>query len=64
MTYELINRRTTNTLADFSTEDEAFAAYEQVQAEDAQLAHELVIVEFDDAGEAVGIHAPSELSAA
>jgi len=38
--------------------------YERVQAQDPQLADELLVVAFDDNGEAVATHAPSEFYAA
>lgn len=61
MTYELINKKTTNTFGDYGSEREALDAYEKIQAHNAQLAEELILVAFDDNGEAVKSHKPSEL---
>ena len=38
MTFELINRKTTNTLGDYSTEVEALEAFEAIERQDPQLA--------------------------
>lgn len=53
MTYELINAVTTNTIAAFDSEHEAAAAFAELRAQNAAFASSLVLVEFDDDGEAV-----------
>lgn len=53
MTYELINQVTSNTLAAFDREEEALEAFQRLAAEDAGLADSLLLVIFNDEGEAI-----------
>lgn len=53
MTYELINQVTSNSVAAFAREQEALEAFQRLAAEDAGLADSLLLVAFNDEGEAV-----------
>jgi hypothetical protein len=53
MSYELINTITTNTLASFEHEADAQRALEHFAHDDPAFAEQLMIVRFDDQGEAV-----------
>jgi hypothetical protein len=63
MTYELVNQETTNSLASFETERGAVVAYRELAESDPALAADLVIVRFDDEGEAVEAHPAAERAA-
>jgi hypothetical protein len=53
VTYELINRRTANSLASFDSADDARAAVARFAESDRSFAEDLVIVAFDEEGLAV-----------
>ncbi|HEY6052401.1 MAG TPA: hypothetical protein VIU86_00645 [Gaiellaceae bacterium] len=63
MTYELVNQLTTNSLASFETEREAVAIYREFAESDPDFAADLLIVRFDEEGEAVEAHPAAERSA-
>ena len=53
MTYELINTATTNTVASFGDEREAWLAYEVMRSQvPSEVADSLALVAFNDNGEA------------
>jgi hypothetical protein len=55
MTYELINSKTTNTIAEFDSEGDARDALFHLGHEHPSLRGEVVIVAFDDEGMACGL---------
>ena len=61
MTYELINSVTTNTIAAFASERDAVRAFEAIAQDKNELAEQLVVVAFNDDGEAVTSHLAAEL---
>jgi hypothetical protein len=60
MTYELVNRRTANTLAVFDTKGAAVDCYEQYVAADPGFKFDLRLIGFDDNGFAVEVDAAPE----
>ena len=63
MTYELVNRQTANSLASFESETDALLAFRAIEDDDGRLAQNLLVVVFDDEGEAVDAHAAAERAA-
>jgi hypothetical protein len=53
VTYEILNALTTNTIAAFTSEEDAWTAYKRLTHEQPEYAEHLAVVVFDDAGEAL-----------